>query len=159
MRIIIIHIPLFKWEWFSLSFVFRQAGQLPCAFVQIRHLPPWITRGRVCANPTIFGSVQIRPEKFLQCADPTMNFPKNSSNPMLRINPVELTRICANPTWVYLCESDKIFVTSIGECVIVRVWGEVERSRKIWGNCERGACLVRSTWFAGILGKSWEDLG
>ena len=50
---------------------------------------------------------------------------------MLRINPVELARICANPTWVYLCESDEIFVTSIGGCVIVWVWGEVERARKI----------------------------
>lgn len=49
---------------------------------------------------------------------------------MLRINPVELARICANPTLVYLCESDKIFVTSIGGCMIVWVWGEDERARE-----------------------------
>jgi len=65
MRIIIILIPLFKCEWFSFVFAFRRAGQLPCAFVQIRHCSTGVTRGRVCANPTIFSSVQIRPEKFL----------------------------------------------------------------------------------------------
>uniref|UniRef100_A0AB39C289 Uncharacterized protein n=1 Tax=Salmonella phage PMBT26 TaxID=3229745 RepID=A0AB39C289_9CAUD len=54
-----------------------------------------------------------------------MNFPKNSSNQQLRSNPVELARVCANPTCVGMCESDKIFVTSIEGCVIVWVWGEV----------------------------------
>ena len=48
-----------------------------------------------------------------------MNFPKNSSNHELRSNPVELARVCANPTTVKVCESDNIFVTSIGGCVIV----------------------------------------
>ncbi|QCQ65514.1 hypothetical protein HWC16_gp020 [Salmonella phage Sepoy] len=38
---------------------------MPCAFVQNRHFAPRITCWRVCANPTIFGSVQIRPEIFL----------------------------------------------------------------------------------------------
>lgn len=50
-----------------------------------------------------------------------MNFPKNSSNHELRSNPVELARVCANPTCVEMCESDKIFVTSMGGCVIVWV--------------------------------------
>ena len=59
-----------------------------------------------------------------------MNFPKNSSNHELRSNPVELARICANPTCVEMCKSDKIFVTSMGGCVIVWVWEEVERARE-----------------------------
>lgn len=136
---ITILIPLSKRESFSFAFNFSNANRshyhshfgqqgifiLPCAFVQIRHLPPRITCGRVCANPTIFGSVQIRWEIFFICANPTMNFPKNSSNPQLRCNPAGFTRICANPTSVKVCESDKIFVTSIGGCVIVWVWGEV----------------------------------
>ncbi|QFG07500.1 hypothetical protein [Salmonella phage vB_SenS_SB10] len=62
-----------------------------------------------------------------------MNFPKNSSNPQLRCNPAGFTRVCANPTSVKVCESDKIFVTSIGGCVIVWVWGEDERVRENWG--------------------------
>ena len=32
-----------------------------------------------------------------------------------------------------MCESDKIFMTSIGGCVIVWVWGEVERARELLG--------------------------
>ena len=70
-----------------------------------------------------------------------MNFPKNSSNLELRSNPVELARVCANPTCVEMCESDKIFVTSIGRCVIVWVWGEDERVRETWGTA-RGAAWV-----------------
>lgn len=130
---IAILIPLSKRE--SLSFVFNFSNEnqshyhshfgrqgifyLPCAFVQIRHLPPWITCQRACANPTIFGSVQIRWEIFFICANPTMNFPKNSSNPQLRCNPAGFTRVCANPTSIKVCESDKIFVTSRRGCVIV----------------------------------------
>ena len=91
-----------------------------------------------------------------------MNFPKNSSNPMLRINPVELARVCANPTWVYLCESDKIFVPSMRGCVIVWIWGEDERARETWGNCERSSmggvqrliCCV----FGGRVEKIWVNL-
>ena len=32
-----------------------------------------------------------------------------------------------------MCESDEVFVTSIRGCVIVWVWGEDERVRKILG--------------------------
>ncbi|QIN99400.1 hypothetical protein HWD22_gp001 [Salmonella phage bombadil] len=109
---------------------FGRQGKLPCAFVQIRHLPPRITCQRACANPTIFGSVQIRWEIFFICANPTMNFPKNSSNPQLRCNPAGFTRVCANPTSVKVCESDKIFVTSIGGCVVVWVCGRVDAARE-----------------------------
>lgn len=42
-----------------------------------------------------------------------------------------------------MCESDKIFVTSMRGCVIVWVWGEGERVREIWGlegcGCRIGA--------------------
>ncbi|QPI14849.1 hypothetical protein GECvBN3_gp025 [Salmonella phage GEC_vB_N3] len=48
-----------------------------------------------------------------------MNFPKNSSNHERGSIPVELARICANPTSVKVCETDKIFVTSMRGCVIV----------------------------------------
>lgn len=132
MRIILIRIQLLKCESFSLSFAFRRAGQLPCAFVQIRHCSTGVTCGRVCANPTIFGSVQIRWEIFFICANPTMNFPKNSSNPMLRINPAGFTRVCANPTSVKVSASDKIFVTSIGGCVIVWVCGRSANPMRFW---------------------------
>lgn len=130
---ITILIPLSKRESLSFAFNFSNANQfhyhshfgrqgifiLPCAFVQIRHLPPRITCQCACANLTIFGSVQIRWEIFFICANPTMNFPKNSSNHERGSIPVELTRICAKPTWIYLCKTDKIFVTSMRGCVIV----------------------------------------
>ena len=48
-----------------------------------------------------------------------MNFPKNSSNHELRSNPVEFTRVCANPTCVEVCESDEVFVSSTRGCVII----------------------------------------
>ncbi|QPI15467.1 hypothetical protein GECvBN7_gp024 [Salmonella phage GEC_vB_N7] len=48
-----------------------------------------------------------------------MNFTKNSSNHERGSIPVELARICANPTSVKVCETDKIFVTSMRGCVIV----------------------------------------
>ena len=59
-----------------------------------------------------------------------MNFPKNSSNHELRSNPVGYVQIRHGFSRVKMCETDKIFVTSIGGCVIVWVWGEVERARE-----------------------------
>ncbi|QPI15041.1 hypothetical protein GECvBN5_gp025 [Salmonella phage GEC_vB_N5] len=91
-----------------------------------------------------------------------MNFPKNSSNHELRSNPVELARVCAKPTCVEMCESDKIFMTSIRGCVIVWVWGEDERVRKIWGARRMwaqdwcGAPDLRGFW--GRVEIIWEDL-
>ncbi|UYL23207.1 hypothetical protein [Salmonella phage PS3-1] len=48
-----------------------------------------------------------------------MNFPKNSSNHELRSNPVGYVQIRHGFSRIKMCESDKIFVTSIGGCVIV----------------------------------------
>ena len=62
-----------------------------------------------------------------------MNFPKNSSNLELRSNPVGYVQIRHGFSRIKMCESDKIFVASIGGCVIVYVWGEVERTKKFWG--------------------------
>ena len=122
-----------KRESLSFAFNFSNANQshyhshfgrqgifiLPCAFVQIRHLPPRITCQRACANPTIFGSVQIRWEIFFICANPTMNFPKNSGRLVLRTNPAVYVQIRHEISRNEMCRSDKIFVTSIGGCVIV----------------------------------------
>ncbi len=69
-----------------------------------------------------------------------MNFPK-PSNHELRSNPVELARVCAN-RHVEMCESDKIFMTSI-RGVIVWVWEKMRE--KIWELEGCGVGLVRST--------------
>lgn len=158
MRIIIILIPLFKWEWFLLSFVFS-AGQLPCAFVQIRHCSTGVTCGRVCANPTIFGSVQIRPEKFINSWEWRICLPKTPAISncvrilwgMCKSDMVFLGLRCANPTRFLWLRWEGVWLCGFGEKL--REW------EKLGGNCERGACLVRGTRFAGILGKSWDNLG
>ena len=59
-----------------------------------------------------------------------MNFPKNSSNLELRSNPVWYVQIRHGFSGIKMCESDKIFVTSMRGCVIVWVWGEDERARE-----------------------------
>lgn len=118
-QMITILIQLLKCESISLSFAFRQAGQLPCAFVQIRHLPPRITCQRVCANPTIFGSVQIRWQIFFICANPTMNFPKNSGRLVLRTNPAVYVQIRHEFARRQIYGFRNIFMASMRGCVIV----------------------------------------
>uniref|UniRef100_A0AAU8GMZ4 Uncharacterized protein n=1 Tax=Salmonella phage PMBT31 TaxID=3153514 RepID=A0AAU8GMZ4_9CAUD len=59
-----------------------------------------------------------------------MNFPKNSGRLVLRTNPAVYVQIRHEISRNHMCESDKIFVTSIGWCVIVWVWGEDERVRE-----------------------------
>ena len=58
-----------------------------------------------------------------------------------------------------MCESDKIFVTSIGGCVIVWVWGEDERARETWGNCERSSMFGAGHLICGDFGEELRRFG
>lgn len=85
-----------------------------------------------------------------------MNSPKNSSNLELRSNPVGYVQIRHGFSRIKMCETDKIFVTSMRGCVIVWVWGEVERVRETWGELREGRMFGARHPICGDFG---EELG
>ena len=88
-----------------------------------------------------------------------MNFPKNSSNHELRSNPVGYVQIRHGFSRIKMCESDKIFVTSIGGYVIVWVWGEVERARETWGRNWRSSMDGVQRLICGDFGEELRRFG
>lgn len=58
-----------------------------------------------------------------------------------------------------MCESDKIFVASIGGCVIVYVWGEVERARENKGELWERRMVGAEHQICGDFGEELRRFG
>lgn len=58
-----------------------------------------------------------------------------------------------------MCESDEVFVTSIGGCVTVRVWREVERAREILGLEGSGRRIGAEHLICGDFGEELRRFG
>ena len=150
MRIIIILIPLFKWEWFLLSFVFS-AGQLPCAFVQIRHCSTGVTCGRVCANPTGFLVVcKSDPKNFYSVQIRQWIFPKTPAISncvrilwgMCKSDMVFLGLRCANPTRFLWLRWEGVWLCGFGEKL--REWEKIRgeaRGAHVWCGARLICCV------------------
>lgn len=141
---------------------FGQQGSLPCAFVQNRHCSTGVTCGRMCKSDRIFGSVQIRPEKFINSWEWRICLPKTPA-----------ISNCVRILWGYvqirhgfsrikMCKTDKIFVTSIGGCVIVWVCGRSWESERNLGELRKEQHGRRATpdllRFWGRVEKIWVNL-
>lgn len=168
MRLILI--PLSKCELLSFSFRFLNEndsyyhsylaqGNCPALLCK-SDIAPRVLRAGVCANPTGFLVVcKSDPKNFYSVQIRQWILPKTPA-----------ISNCVRILWG-MCKSDMgllgdrfmvsgIFLWLRWEGVWLCEFGEKMREReKIRGEARGGACLVRGTWFAGILGKSWEDLG
>ena len=164
-------IPLFKCELLSFSFRFLnendsyyhsysgEQGNCPALLCKSDIAPRVLRAGMyvrirqflvVCkSDPKNFYSVQIR--QWILPKTPAISNCVRILCGMCKSDMVFLGLRCANPTRFLWLRWEGVWLCGFGEKL--REW------EKLGGNCERGACLVRGTRFAGILGKSWDNLG
>ena len=168
-------IPLSKCKSFSFAFNFSNANRshYHSHFGQQGNCPALLCKSDICHHGLrasvhvrirpIFGSVQIRPENILYCANPTINFPKNSGRLVLRTNPAVYVQIRHDFSRIKMCESDEVFVSSMRGGAMMRVWREVQ-NRWDFGGLEvwcsgRGVKRLVCCVFGGnvrCFGKIWD---